>query len=225
MSVDYRDNHYHDTRHNDLINDQELRHAWAHFAKLAYFSDLRDSMSVLEYGAGLGNNLLALKPKDKIYAYEPSSRGIEIAKADGILAFDNLADLPCKSFDMVLCRHVLEHVQQPKTTLEEIRDMLKPGATLTLVLPVDPLSQKPKVDEKNFHLYCWNPRTIHNLLMECGYRDISYHYEYFGGRRKLLPIYRRFGGTAYAHGVRQIGRIFNFRELVVTAKPATSLES
>lgn len=218
MKIDYKDSLYHEKRHTDLLKSRELREAWSHFAKLVYFQNITESTKILEYGAGLGNNLLALPNRANVYAYEPSIFGTEIAKKDGIKSYSNLDEIGNLKFDQILCRHVLEHVDHPKKVLEELLRLLAPHGMLTLVLPVDPLSQQPKSNDINNHLYCWNPRTIHNLLKSCGYADIKYRYEYFGARKKLLPIFRKFGGEKYGKAVRLVGRIFNYRELVIEAR-------
>lgn len=42
------------------------------------------------------------------------------------------------TFDRVIATHVLEHLPQPQAVLREWARVLKPGGTLTLVLPCDP---------------------------------------------------------------------------------------
>lgn len=225
MTINYRESSYHEKRHGDLLKSEELRQAWSHFARLAYFPDISRDKKVLEFGAGLGSNLLALPSLSSVWAYEPSQLGVEMSIKDGLNATCDLNTIKGRKFDRVLCRHVLEHVDHPKQVLEEIMNFLVPGGTLTLVLPLDPLTQKPKENDINNHIYCWNPRTIHNLLKHCGYADINWRYEYYGARRKLLPVYRKFGGKKYAWAVRHVGRVFNFREMLITTKKDKSATS
>ena len=86
---------------------------------------------VLEYGAGSGWNLAALRCRRKI-GYdvadflEPSLRalGIEFA-ADTRLLPEALADV-------VICHHTLEHLLRPPDALEEMRRLLKPAPAAAL---------------------------------------------------------------------------------------------
>lgn len=51
----------------------------------------------------------------------------------------DLMDLPfeAESFDFLLCNHVLEHVEDDRRALAEIRRILKPGGWAILMCPVD----------------------------------------------------------------------------------------
>jgi SAM-dependent methyltransferase len=43
--------------------------------------------------------------------------------------------LPAEAFDLIFCRFVLEHLQDPERALENMRRALKPGGWLTLMFP------------------------------------------------------------------------------------------
>jgi SAM-dependent methyltransferase len=51
----------------------------------------------------------------------------------------DLLDLPFSdgSFDWVICNHVLEHVADDRTALQEIRRVLRPGGVAILMSPID----------------------------------------------------------------------------------------
>jgi Methyltransferase domain len=51
----------------------------------------------------------------------------------------SIADLPFEtaSFDMILCSHVLEHVDDDRTALLELARMLRPGGTALILVPID----------------------------------------------------------------------------------------
>jgi SAM-dependent methyltransferase len=63
--------------------------------------------------------------------YDPTSvSGLRIIKAEAeSLPFDN------DNFDVVYCSHVLEHVNNERQSLEEMRRVLKPGGTLIIGMP------------------------------------------------------------------------------------------
>ena len=89
---------------------------------------------------------------------------------------------------------------------------------LIVVVPIEAPGKMPRANDINQHLFCWNPRTLCNLLARAGLVHDTIRYEAYGARRKLLPVYRRFGGKSYARLVRFVGRVLRFRELVVEAK-------
>jgi len=217
--TDYTASSYHEKRHPELLQSEELLIAWSHFADDAYFSHVQRGQSVLEYGGGLGNNLVAVSRRAKVSMVEPSSLGRATAGKHGIAAVERLDALTgCPCFDTVLCRHVLEHIDHPLLCLQELSRHLVTGGRLVIVVPVESNDLKPCANDLNHHLYCWNPQTLCNLLQKSGFELLEWHHEFYGARRKLLPVYRKLGGRAYAKCVRFVGKIFRFRELVVVAR-------
>lgn len=220
MKYDYESEEYHQIRHPELIADKELRFAWSHFADMAYFQSVKEGHAVLEFGGGLGNNLLTVARRAKIWMVEPSSLGREIAAQDGINVAPDLDGLGEMKFDLILCRHVLEHLEHPLQTLTRLCKSLKPGGKLVVAVPCEHGSAMPSNSDIDHHLYSWNPQTLCNLLTVAGFVAPHARFEYYGARRKLMPLYRRFGGVPYAKMVRFVGRLFNFRELVVDSLAA-----
>jgi ubiquinone/menaquinone biosynthesis C-methylase UbiE len=63
----------------------------------------------------------------------PQRAGVELRHiAAGALPFDD------NSFDRLIATHVLEHIPEPHRVLAEWVRVLKPGGTLSLILPCDP---------------------------------------------------------------------------------------
>ncbi len=216
MKIDYESPEYHEMRHADLIQDHELRLAWSYYSLNTYFTCLKPTDKVLEFGSGLGNNLLAVKEiANETVGIEPSILGRTIATEDGLKVHKDIQSVENNSFNIILCRHVLEHVDNPKQVLLDLQNKLVVGGKLILVLPLDPLDQKPKENDINNHLFCWNPRTIMNLLRLCDYTKCRYRYEAHGARKKLMWIYKTFGPSVYARAIAFVGRVFRFNELVV----------
>ncbi|MGO9898413.1 MAG: class I SAM-dependent methyltransferase [Solirubrobacteraceae bacterium] len=46
-------------------------------------------------------------------------------------------DLPDASFDAVICSHVLEHVQDDRSAMHELRRVIKPGGWCIVMVPLD----------------------------------------------------------------------------------------
>ncbi|MEW6118092.1 MAG: class I SAM-dependent methyltransferase [Nitrospirota bacterium] len=212
--VSYEAADYHKKRHSEFLNDADLGKAWSCFADFAYFGSIKPGMRVLEFGGGLGYNLLKVKERAEAHMVEPSILGREIAAKSGIVAVKSLDELKGNKYDAILCRHVLEHLEHPKMVLESFRDYLAPHGRLILVVPCERWNEIPDADDINHHLYCWNPQTLNNLLVAAGFKVDRFRFEYYGARRKLIPVFRRFGGNLYARMLQLVGRLFRFRELV-----------
>jgi len=218
---DYAGREYHELRYPELLADEELRQAWSSFSDIVYFGKVAPGHAVLEFGAGLCANLLTVSKRAQTWVVEPAEVGRNLASKHGIGAAKSLEELPRGlKFDFILCRHVLEHVGDPLQTLSSLHDLLKVNGELLLVLPCESPTAQPDVNDIDHHLFCWNPRTISNLLHVCGFDVIDIRHEYFNGRRKLLPLYRLAGGLAYARAMQYLGRVLGCRELVIESKPA-----
>jgi SAM-dependent methyltransferase len=134
----------------------------------AYVSDQSE---VFEFGAGFGWNLAQLKCARKAATdLEPSLR--EVVEPLGIEFFPDTVALSDRSFDVVLCHHMLEHAISPPAILREIRRLLRPGGKLLLYVPWEREAKYRTFDpsEPNHHLYSWNVQTMGNLLSETGFK-------------------------------------------------------
>lgn len=172
IDMDYTKDDYHKTRHPEFIADRELFHAWSFFADDAYFLQAKKGDKVLEFGGGLGWNLVTTCKRSIVYMLEPSSYGREKAKENGIEAVEDLSELEKASFDIILCRHVLEHLENPLETLKKLKEYLKPSGEVVLVVPCEKISEMPIQHEIDHHLYNWSPRNLGNLVQRAGYFQI-----------------------------------------------------
>ena len=125
--------------------------------------------NVLEYGAGNGWNLMGLDCRSKS-AYDLSSLNKSRMESAGIKFYSSEQEIPSSSFDVVICHHVLEHVPYPGTTLGVLKDFLKPGGKLILVVPLEGQTDNSfDVKEKEGHLYSWTAQTLANLVDRAGF--------------------------------------------------------
>jgi 2-polyprenyl-3-methyl-5-hydroxy-6-metoxy-1,4-benzoquinol methylase len=210
---------YHRERHKEFFESPALTEAWAAFIHRVYFPDLPRGATVLEVGAGLGTNLLSIKSIADVYAVEPAQAAREQCEQHGLRSFSKLEALPADvRFDYILIRHVLEHVQDPRAMLLEVRGLLKPAGQLIVALPSEPPFAKPDPDDIDHHLFSWNRQTIANLLTDCGYTVVEARLNWRNGRRLFLPLYRLFGTGAYAFALRALGWVRRYCEIVVVAK-------
>lgn len=127
------------------------------------------SDTVFEYGVGAGWNLISLQCASK-HAYDVSTLNKSSLERQGISFHENEDQLPRDIFDVVICHHVLEHVPYPGTTLCALRELLRDGGRLVLVVPQE-FQHRPVYNplDREGHLYTWTPQTLGNLVDRCGY--------------------------------------------------------
>lgn len=220
--IDYaseQGNAYHRERHKEFYDNPTLTEAWAAYIHRVYFPKLPPDTTLLEVGAGLGTNLLSVSKFAQVYAVEPSPEAREHCNALGIKTFPGLKSLPAQiRFDIILIRHVLEHVSDPRAMLLDVQPLLKPGGRLIVALPSEPAFATPDPKDIDHHLYSWNRQTIANLLADCGYIVVEAKLNWRNGRRLFLPLYRIFGVGAYAGALRTLGWLRRYCEIIVVAK-------
>ena len=176
---------YHLNRHNHLYKDKEYYLIRAKIALRLFFSGIKKSSQVLEYGCGLGQNIFLV---NNSVGYDISKFSLNFCRKKGIRAVDDLKHLILtgySGFDVVLSCEVLEHLENPLNALKEMNSQLKEGGKLILILPIDKWNE-PNVRDENQHLYNWNFNTITNLLMRAGFYPIDYEIIKAAGFKRLL---------------------------------------
>jgi len=98
--------------------------------------------SLLDVGSGYGFFLkevqsagwraIGIESSPREVRYSTDELHVEVLDSDVHTA---LAKLPSSSFDAVTFWHVLEHVEQPRTVLEESKRLLRPGGLLVVNSP------------------------------------------------------------------------------------------
>jgi SAM-dependent methyltransferase len=94
--------------------------------------------TVLDYACGNGAFALAMRRTlrgSTVWAADYHVEAPAMLKDSGI-NYAPYSELPaCAPFDLVLCRHVLEHTYHPVKFLENIRDLMSPGGVLLIEVP------------------------------------------------------------------------------------------
>lgn len=104
---------------------------------------------VLEIGAGTGEHLPFINHSFNEYTLSDlDQKTLEVAQkklsahSKKNLTYDvqsgNQLSYPDNSFDRVIASHVLEHIYHPHLALKEWIRVLKPGGTLSILIPTDP---------------------------------------------------------------------------------------
>ncbi|HET9228106.1 MAG TPA: glycosyltransferase, partial [Thermoanaerobaculia bacterium] len=135
---------------------------------------------VLEIGAGIGNITSWLLPRDLYVAsdinphYLHYLRNMSVGKPYLTVDRIDLEDPACFTpwqgkFDTVICLNVLEHVRDPKQSLENIFSALQPGGRLVLYVPQGQHLYS-SLDEVLGHRCRYSREMLKAELEEAGFR-------------------------------------------------------
>ena len=102
---------------------------------------LRPGIRVLEIGCGTGELLFRLRERFRaeVEGIERSAPAVAACRRRGIAVHQgSLGDAPIRpsSVDIVMMRHVLEHVPSPRGLLDNVREILAPQGLLLVTVPV-----------------------------------------------------------------------------------------
>ncbi len=141
---------------------------------------------VLDVGCGRGVLLSALAERGfEAHGFEVSPSAAAGVDSRAILRFGkNLqeAEYPAAYFDQVIIWHVLEHLPDPRQTLDEIRRVLKPGGRLVVAVPNYSSFQARCSGAGWFHLdpprhlYHFPAQGLRRLLDSTGFRVEREHH-------------------------------------------------
>lgn len=147
---------------------------WANVDK--YKDTVKPDDTVLDFGCG-GGFLLANLTCSRRIGVEPNPDARATAEKNGVTAFarpaDAMAALGPQSVDVIISDNALEHALEPWVELRAIRELLKPGGLLHIVVPCEGPSWAFKDDDVNQHVYSWSPQSLGNLLKAAGYEIIA----------------------------------------------------
>jgi SAM-dependent methyltransferase len=149
-------------------------------------ADLRVGARVLDIGCGRGVILGALASRNfEVHGVEMSAaaaRGADPRAQIRIAPELRDAGYPDAHFDQVILWHVLEHLRDPRGTLQEIHRILRPGGRLIVAVPNFSSAQARLAGSAWFHLdlprhlYHFPVSALRRILGELGYDTVSDHH-------------------------------------------------
>ncbi len=197
-----------------------------------------NSISVLDYGFGLGTFIAKLPRRHKISGCELSTAAINnVGKICSFLKrnvnlytieeFSRVAEDP--SFELICCSHVIEHVKDDETLLSIFHAMLKDAGYLLLNVPINEVWSDPK------HLRTYTAESLKSDLNRAGFIVISMQEvdrwsawlltrEYVSGAKpkiliKLIRLILALSPVYFADSVERIlPEKYKFQQLLVLAK-------
>lgn len=117
---------------------------------------------------------------------------------DLVVDITNMSEVHSESFDMFICSHVLEHVENDKKALEELMRILKPGGLGILMVPIilkiEEIDEDPSVTDTEIrwrrfgqydHVRLYSKKGFIERIQETGFDVNQYGVEHFG-RDKFL---------------------------------------
>jgi len=213
----YYDAGYHGARHRELITDDSYFAARAEVQARFYFSDSERQKRIFEYGCGIGQGIAALP---HAAGWEISAEARAACRRRNLNVYDTLEEVPRHAWDIVFCRHVLEHLERPIDALANMCELLQPAGELFIIVPKEKHRKLKLVPTLDQHLHCWNFCSLNNLLFRAGLIPHSNEYRYALGWHKFLPIHKHFGPGAYYRVTTLGGMLRRNGELVVRARAA-----
>lgn len=159
---------------------------------------------LLEIGAASGDFLHLLQDSGyDVYGVELSKRAAEQAARNYQLDLSvgtlEDASFPADSFEYIVMYHVLEHLPDPRATLQEAYRILRPGGHILVEVPnvqsIDTLSRQMLLNVLDYpnHLYAFSPGLLKKILVESGFGVVTLEYSFpFIVARYLMKARRMF---------------------------------
>ncbi|MCB9246930.1 MAG: class I SAM-dependent methyltransferase [Flavobacteriales bacterium] len=150
--------------------------------KIGRFVDLE--YKIFEYGVGPGWNISGLDCAEKI--------GFDIAvslqtqvEGLGIKFINKIGEEQSGRYDLIICSHVLEHLENPAEALESMKTLLKPAGQILIYLPLEHgyYRKRPNKKDRDHHLFTWSIGNFTNLSDSLGFEIIEYKRRKFGYER------------------------------------------
>jgi SAM-dependent methyltransferase len=142
---------------------------------------------ILDAGCGSGRNMLDLARYGEVTGIELSDTSVALARErhTGEVLQGSILDMPftTDSFDLAVCLDVVEHLQDDRQALSELRRVVAPGGSLLVTVPAYERLWSTH-DEINHHHRRYNRRTLLQAAEDAGWRcSLTTHFNSL-----LLPI-------------------------------------
>lgn len=147
-----------------------------------------DNADIVDVGCSGGSLLEMIGKKyspKSITGYDWSKKTIEIAKkfspSPNYVHFDVLKDESKKTFDIVICTEVLEHLLDPEKAINNLLLMTRKGGFICISLP------DGRKDTFHGHIHFWSPESF-RLFIEKSTPKINSKYGILNGRFNVVIL-------------------------------------
>ncbi|MGI8557358.1 MAG: class I SAM-dependent methyltransferase [Solirubrobacteraceae bacterium] len=133
-------------------------------------------IAILDAGCGSGRNMLELKRYGDVVGLELADASVARARARGVgevvQGTLDAIPFPDDKFDLAVSLDVLEHLDDDRRALRELRRTVKPGGTLLVTVPAYPWLWSEH-DVVNHHHRRYTRRTLEAAAHEAGWQTFS----------------------------------------------------
>lgn len=158
---------------------------------LFYSQLLKPGDTILDFGAGWGGLSLEIEKLVRAHAlgcqqvcveaFAPMQDYIRRASQNAIRVEKSLDALEAGHFDCIICKEVIEHLDEPAVFLSQLRRLAKSGALLFLTSPGNPYRHVNAMhDYFNYyvkgHVHFFNKQSMIAILRRCGFDSIHFTY-------------------------------------------------
>jgi SAM-dependent methyltransferase len=149
--------------------------------------ELQRGARILDAGCGSGRNMLELARYGEVTGIELSDIAIDAARARGVgeVVSGSVIDMPFAdgSFDLAVCLDVIEHLENDRRALRELRRVVAPDGVLVVTVPAYQWLWSTH-DTVNHHYRRYRQTTLLQAARESGWACA--HATYFNSL--LLPV-------------------------------------
>lgn len=141
---------------------------------------------ILDYGGGDGRLMAPFAEAGHdccLIDYNESPRSYVKKVGDTIFDLDVEEE-----YDVIVASHVIEHIAEPRRTLQELKKHLKSSGKLLVEVPMEIWRESPLNDDPLTHINFFVPGSLKRLLQESGYHVFKCSLEsYLHSSGKLYP--------------------------------------
>jgi len=131
--------------------------------------------TIIDFGCG-GGFLLNQFPCKRKIGVEINKSAITNAQTLGIEVHADANTIEDEVADIIISNHAFEHIPDPYHTLLTLKNKLKPGGLIIIVVPCEqPTKSGFEYKEKdvNQHIFTWVSVTLGNLVKMAGFKIIK----------------------------------------------------
>ncbi len=125
--------------------------------------------SILDFGAGIGTFARILKERGlPVSCLEPDSAQAKRIEKSGLNVYNALESIKAQSLEYIYTLNVIEHIEDDKALLKELRSKLKEGGRILIYVPAFMLLFSA-MDTKVGHYRRYTAKSLKQLAKESGY--------------------------------------------------------